>query len=90
LREIYKWVAANPEAVAGGWVAIDDMDLLGAHAVGGHSASANSVAEDFESHFVRTDGTVGLTLTDKNDAIEALGGVDLNAADLGPVTLAKD
>ena len=59
--EIREWVAAHRERCAGGWVALDDLDL-----------SPHLPADAF----VHTEAEAGLTEADARRAVELLGGPD--------------
>ena len=57
--EILEWVATNPALCAGGWVALDDLDLRTALP---------------SNRFVRTNAADGLVDRDARAAVELLGG----------------
>lgn len=67
--EIMRWVGAHPDLCAGGWVALDDMDLQ-AHLPAGR--------------FVRTEAEGGLTDANATLAVSHLGGSDASLLPLPP------
>lgn len=77
--EIWEWVQSNAERVAGGWVALDDLDLC---AEGVKPFMRPKVASALEGHFVRTAADRGLAEADAARAIELLGGRDSSAPKL--------
>ena len=76
-REIMSWARAHQHACASGWVALDDMDLM----VAAPPAFPPVLPP---GHFVRTNGTVGLTKDDALLAIRLLGGPNKAAPKLPP------
>ena len=61
--EVANWARAHPAEIAGGWVALDDLDLL-----------TETGQPSLRSHFVLTDADVGLTAEGAALAIQMLGG----------------
>lgn len=77
-REIASWVERNSALCTGGWVCIDDLDLLSV------APPPRLVPLIDTDHFVHTSSETGLTAADADRAVALLGGPDTRAPPLPP------